>query len=284
MFGSPETQPGGRALKFYSSQRLDIRRIETLKEGTEAVGNRVQVKVVKNKVAAPFRIAEFDIDFGKGISRSGCILDLGLEHDLISKSGSFFSYGDERIGQGRNNAKGHLVENPEVAPGRSRRRSTPPWSRGDDATRAFGSPVEYIRAIFLLRAKQAENLEEASWRKSRSNTNLVRRSLIQPEGSSACQSGGVCCGGQPGGGGTSKKSGPWRGGVLPSRKQAGRGLPGDEGRARRARRRGLRPTPRDAATTTKGRARHELPAEAPRRPATATGVDPIPAGASPPLA
>ena len=115
MFGSPETQPGGRALKFYSSQRLDIRRIETLKDGTEAVGNRVRVKVVKNKVAAPFRQAEFDIEFGKGISSAGCILDLGLEHDVVSKSGSFFSYGDERIGQGRNNAKGYLVEHPEVA-------------------------------------------------------------------------------------------------------------------------------------------------------------------------
>ena len=115
MFGSPETQPGGRALKFYSSQRLDIRRIETLKDGTEAVGNRVKVKVVKNKVAAPFRIAEFDIEFGKGISSEGCILDLGLEHAVVSKSGSFFSYGDERIGQGRNNAKGYLVEHPEVA-------------------------------------------------------------------------------------------------------------------------------------------------------------------------
>jgi recombination protein RecA len=115
MFGSPETQPGGRALKFYSSQRLDIRRIETLKDGTEAVGNRVKVKIVKNKVAAPFRIAEFDIEFGKGISSAGCILDLGLEHDVVSKSGSFFSYGDERIGQGRNNAKAYLVENPEVA-------------------------------------------------------------------------------------------------------------------------------------------------------------------------
>ena len=115
MFGSPETQPGGRALKFYSSQRLDIRRIETLKDGTEAVGNRVRVKVVKNKVAAPFRQAEFDIEFGKGISSAGCILDLGLEHNVVSKSGSFFSYGEERIGQGRNNAKGYLVEHPEIA-------------------------------------------------------------------------------------------------------------------------------------------------------------------------
>jgi recombination protein RecA len=115
MFGSPETQPGGRALKFYSSQRLDIRRIETLKEGTEAVGNRVRVKVVKNKVAPPFRQAEFDIEFGKGISSSGCILDLGLEHGICSKSGSFFSYGDERLGQGRNNAKAYLDEHQEIA-------------------------------------------------------------------------------------------------------------------------------------------------------------------------
>jgi recombination protein RecA len=115
MFGSPETQPGGRALKFYSSQRLDIRRIETLKEGTEAVGNRVRVKVVKNKVAAPFRQAEFDIEYGAGISSQGCILDLGIEHNIVQKSGSFFSYEDERMGQGRNNVKGYLREHPEIA-------------------------------------------------------------------------------------------------------------------------------------------------------------------------
>jgi len=115
MFGSPETQPGGRALKFYSSQRLDIRRIETLKEGVEAVGNRVRVKVVKNKVAAPFRQAEFDIEYGQGISAEGCLIDLGLEHDIIQKSGSFFSYGDDRLGQGRNNAKAFLRENPAMS-------------------------------------------------------------------------------------------------------------------------------------------------------------------------
>jgi len=114
-FGSPETQPGGRALKFYSSQRLDIRRIETLKEGTEAVGNRVRVKVVKNKVASPFKQAEFDIEYGVGISKEGCLLDLALEHDLVQKSGSFFSYGELRLGQGRNNTKQFLAENPETA-------------------------------------------------------------------------------------------------------------------------------------------------------------------------
>jgi recombination protein RecA len=115
MFGSPETQPGGRALKFYSSQRLDIRRIETLKEGTEAVGNRVRVKVVKNKVAPPFRQAEFDIEYGVGISKQGGVLDMALEHDLIQKSGSFFSYGETRLGQGRNNTKEFLRDNPELA-------------------------------------------------------------------------------------------------------------------------------------------------------------------------
>jgi recombination protein RecA len=115
MFGSPETQPGGRALKFYCSQRLDIRRIETLKEGTEAVGNRVRVKVVKNKVAAPFRQAEFDIEYGVGISHEGGLLDLALEHDLVQKSGSFFSYGELRLGQGRNNTKQYLAENPALA-------------------------------------------------------------------------------------------------------------------------------------------------------------------------
>jgi recombination protein RecA len=114
-FGSPETQPGGRALKFYSSQRLDLRRIETLKEGTEAVGNRVRVKVVKNKVAAPFRQAEFDVEYGVGISNESCLLDLGVEHDIVTKSGSFFSYGDTRLGQGKHNCKAFLAENLEIA-------------------------------------------------------------------------------------------------------------------------------------------------------------------------
>ncbi len=115
MFGSPETQPGGRALKFFSSQRLDIRRIESIKEGTEVVGNRVRVKVVKNKCAPPFRQAEFDIEFGQGISSEGCLIDLGLEHGVVQKSGSFFSYDGEKMGQGRNNAKQFLRDNPDVA-------------------------------------------------------------------------------------------------------------------------------------------------------------------------
>jgi recombination protein RecA len=115
MFGSPETQPGGRALKFYASQRIDIRRIETLKEGTEAVGNRVRAKIVKNKVAPPFRQAEFDIEYGVGISSEGCLLDLGIEHGIVQKSGAFFSYGGERLGQGRNNSKQFLREQPATA-------------------------------------------------------------------------------------------------------------------------------------------------------------------------
>jgi len=112
---SPETTPGGRALKFYASVRLDIRRIETLKEGAEAVGNRVRCKVVKNKMAPPFRQAEFDIIYGEGISHQGNLLDLGLERGLVQKSGSYFSYGEERLGQGRSAARAFLREHPDVA-------------------------------------------------------------------------------------------------------------------------------------------------------------------------
>src|SRR5262249_36710738 len=115
MFGNPETTPGGRALKFYSSVRLDIRRIETLKEGVEAIGNRVRVKVVKNKVAPPFKQAEFDIIYGSGISWEGTVLDAALERKIVQKSGSYFSFDDERLGQGRQNATAFLREHPDVA-------------------------------------------------------------------------------------------------------------------------------------------------------------------------
>src|SRR5437868_4367176 len=114
MFGNPETTPGGRALKFYSSVRLDIRRIETLKEGVEAIGNRVRVKVVKNKVAPPFKQAEFDIIYGSGISWEGTVLDSALERKIVQKSGSYFSFADERLGQGRQNATAFLREHPDV--------------------------------------------------------------------------------------------------------------------------------------------------------------------------
>lgn len=114
MFGSPETTPGGRALKFYSSVRLDVRRVEALKQSTDFVGNRVRVKVVKNKIAPPFKQAEFDIMFGKGISVEGDILDLATETDIVKKSGAWFSYGEDRLGQGRENAKEYLKENPEL--------------------------------------------------------------------------------------------------------------------------------------------------------------------------
>ena len=115
MYGSPETTPGGRALKFYASVRLDIRRIETIKTGTESVGSRVRVKVGKNKVAAPFRIAEFDIMYGEGISMEGGLLDVGVAGDIVSKTGAWFNFGDVRLGQGREQSKDFLKANPAVA-------------------------------------------------------------------------------------------------------------------------------------------------------------------------
>ncbi len=115
MYGSPETTPGGRALKFYATVRLDIRRGEQLKNGAEVLGNRTKAKVVKNKVAPPFRVAEFDILYGQGISREGSLLDLAVARDIIHKSGAWFSYNDQRIGQGRENARTYLRDNPEIA-------------------------------------------------------------------------------------------------------------------------------------------------------------------------
>jgi recombination protein RecA len=117
MFGSPETTSGGRALKFYSSMRIDLRRIASIKQGQETVGNRVRAKVVKNKVAAPFRLAEFDLLFTEGISREGSLLDMALEHKIVTKSGSWFTYKEEHIGQGRENARLFLKENADVAGG-----------------------------------------------------------------------------------------------------------------------------------------------------------------------
>ena len=113
-FGSPETTTGGKALKFYASIRMDVRRIDSVKDGTEIIGNRTKIKVVKNKLAPPFKVAEFDILYGLGVSRSGCVLDLAVERKLVEKSGSWFSYNDSKIGQGRENSKAYLDKNPEI--------------------------------------------------------------------------------------------------------------------------------------------------------------------------
>jgi recombination protein RecA len=115
LYGSPEVTPGGRALKFYSTVRLDIRRVETIKDGADSVGNRVKVKVAKNKMAPPFRLAEFDIMFGHGISREGSLLDVAVDLGVVRKSGAWFTFDDDQLGQGRENSKRFLRENPEVA-------------------------------------------------------------------------------------------------------------------------------------------------------------------------
>jgi len=115
MYGSPETTPGGKALKFYASVRLDIRRIETLKDGADAVGNRTRVKVVKNKMAPPFKQAEFDILYGIGISREGSLIDFGVEHGIVKKSGSWYTYEGDQLGQGKENARNFLIANTDIA-------------------------------------------------------------------------------------------------------------------------------------------------------------------------
>ncbi len=114
MFGNPETTTGGKALKFYSSVRLDVRKSDTIKDGADAIGSRTKVKVVKNKLAPPFKTAEFDIIYGKGISKEGCILDIAIENDIVQKSGAWFAYNGEKIGQGKENAKQYLVDNPQI--------------------------------------------------------------------------------------------------------------------------------------------------------------------------
>lgn len=144
MFGNPETTTGGRALKFYASVRLDVRRIETLQQAGEKIGNRVRVKVVKNKVAPPFQEAEFDIMFGKGISREGDVLDLAAKHDIIIKSGAWYSYKGERIGQGRENAKKYLADRPEI----------------------FAEVDQAVRAKCMPQAEAADEVDEAAGKKA----------------------------------------------------------------------------------------------------------------------
>ena len=194
MYGSPETQPGGRALKFYASQRLDIRRIQTLKDGDgEAVGNRVRVKVVKNKVAAPFRQAEFDIEFGRGIATTGCLLDLGVRYGVVGKSGAHYSYGSERLGQGREQARAFLEEHPEIAgeierastrrpgsaSGGARRpiRASTSWRQRDDRGPTHKNPARDTRA-FARAARRGGRVRPAAGRAqgARPGARAARRS------------------------------------------------------------------------------------------------------------
>ncbi len=169
MFGSPEVTPGGRALKFYATTRIDIRRIETIKDGQEATGNRVRAKIVKNKVAAPFRLAEFDIMFGEGISREGSLLDVAVEYDVVRKSGAWYTYEDDQLGQGRENSKRFLRENPEIAMQLQAEVLDIVGLTGDDADdEAEGPPAEEETAavapekpepVKTTKAKKAEQSE-----------------------------------------------------------------------------------------------------------------------------
>ncbi|TML39921.1 MAG: recombinase RecA [Actinobacteria bacterium] len=174
MFGNPETTPGGRALKFYSSVRLDIRRIETLKERVEAYGNRVRVKVVKNKVAPPFKQAEFDIIYGSGISWEGTVLDSGLDRKVVTKSGSYFSFGDERLGQGRQNATAFLREHPDVT------QQILPKIQAD------AGPDQVVSARLLPTAVEVPAEDQAAVKEDKTTANETR-----PEASSDAESDGA---------------------------------------------------------------------------------------------
>jgi recombination protein RecA len=148
MFGSPETTTGGRALKFYASVRLDVRRIESLKDGTEAVGNRTRVKVVKNKVASPFKQAEFDIMYGKGISREGSLIDVGVEQNIIRKSGAWYTYEGDQLGQGKEKAREFLRENPDVAAEIEKKIKEKLGVGVGQATDAAGGPIDMTPVDF----------------------------------------------------------------------------------------------------------------------------------------
>jgi recombination protein RecA len=160
MFGSPETTPGGRALKFYSSVRLDIRRIESIKDGAEITGNRTRVKVVKNKCAPPFKQAEFDIMYGKGISREGSLLDVGVELGIVKKSGAWFTYEGEQLGQGRENARAFLAEHIDIRDEIERkvREATGISAFGDEGDE---TPIEIVPDVVLDEAPPSESKPKA---------------------------------------------------------------------------------------------------------------------------
>ena len=157
-YGSPEVTPGGRALKFYSSVRIDLRRVESIKQGAEVIGNRVRARIVKNKVAAPFRVAEFDIMFSQGISKMGDLLDLGVAQEILKKSGAFYSYGDTRLGQGRENSKDFLIHHPEIADSiEARLRGSSPGAKATQPANA--PPTEQNEGYLVASTSEPEESE-----------------------------------------------------------------------------------------------------------------------------
>ena len=161
-YGSPEVTPGGRALKFYSSVRVDLRRVESIKQGAEVMGNRVRARIVKNKVAAPFRVAEFDFMFNQGISKMGDILEIGVDQGVVKKSGAFYSYGETKLGQGRENSKDFLIQHPEIAESIEGRLRSPadepvaeqPESQDGDVVRGSNSVADFLANNGLEQAGQ----------------------------------------------------------------------------------------------------------------------------------
>ena len=187
MFGSPETTTGGKALKFYASVRLDVRRIETLKDGSEAVGNRTRVKVVKNKVAPPFKQAEFDIVYGQGISREGSLIDVGVDQGIVRKSGAWYTYEGDQLGQGKENSRNFLRDNPDLAEEIEKKiKEKLGVGRPGDRRRLLAGPGRLLAGVARSRSAGGAWASPAEPQNSMIDVPILRRTPKTPLGRSAC--------------------------------------------------------------------------------------------------